>query len=82
MAQVNNPSNTVEAANKIILSPTTVPQPQYESTLKKYYMAEIKKVDFTSPVAAAEFINGWINTLTHGHIPSLVESGTYCSLCL
>jgi serine protease inhibitor len=81
VTQVNNPSNTVEAANQIFLSQTTAPQLQYENILKKYYMAEIEKVDFTSPVAAAELINRWINMLTHGQIPSLVDSGTYCSLC-
>jgi serine protease inhibitor len=38
-------------------------------------MAQIEKVDFSSPVSAAQFINGWVNMLTHGKIPSLVESG-------
>jgi serine protease inhibitor len=81
MTQVNSPSNTVEVANKIFLSETIAPQSQYESILKKHYMAQIEKVDFTSPVAAAELINRWVNDLTHGLIPSLVEPGTYCSVC-
>lgn len=72
--QVNNPPNTVEAANQIFLSHTITPQPQYETILKKHYMAQIEKVDFSSPVSAAQFINRWVNVLTHGHIPSLVES--------
>jgi serine protease inhibitor len=76
ITQVNNPSNIVEAANQIFLSHTLTPQLQYESVLKKHYMAQIEKVDFSSPVSAAQFINGWVNMLTHGQIPSLVESGT------
>jgi serine protease inhibitor len=67
----------VEAANQIFLSQTITPQPQYESVLKKHYMAEIEKVDFSSPDAAVQVINRWVNMLTHGQIPSLVEAGTY-----
>jgi serine protease inhibitor len=77
MTQVNNPSNTVEAANQIFLSHTVAPQLQYESVLKEHYMAQVEKVDFSSPASAAQSINGWVNMLTHGQIPSLVEPGTY-----
>ncbi|XP_021937997.1 serine protease inhibitor 42Dd-like isoform X2 [Zootermopsis nevadensis] len=74
--QVNNPSNRVEAANQIFFSHTITPQQQYEGILKKHYMTEIEKVDFTSPVYAAELINTWVNMHTHGQIPSLVDPGS------
>jgi len=67
----------VEAGNRIFLSSTFTPQPQYQNILKKYYSADIARVDFPSPVYAAQSINGWVNTVTHGQIPSLVDPGMY-----
>ena len=75
--QVNNPPNVVEAGNRIFLSRNFTPQTQYQNTLKKYYNADIAMVDFPSPLYAAQSINGWVNMVTHGQIPSLVEPGMY-----
>jgi serine protease inhibitor len=70
----------VEAANQIFLSNNIAPQPQYQSILKKYYYSEIERVDFSSPLYAAQTINTWVNMLTHGKIPSLVDPGMYYNL--
>lgn len=67
----------VEAGNRIFLSNTFTPQPRYQNVLKKYYYAEIERVDFPSPVNAAQSINGWVNKVTHGQIPTLVDPGMY-----
>jgi serine protease inhibitor len=67
----------VEVGNRIFLSSTFTPQPQYQNILKKYYYADIARVDFPSTVQAAQSINGWVNMVTHGQIPSLVDPGMY-----
>jgi serine protease inhibitor len=72
----------VEAANQIFLSHTITPQLQYQNILKKYYYAEIERVDFSSPGYAAQSINRWVNMLTHGQIPFLVDPGMYYNLLL
>jgi serine protease inhibitor len=77
ITQVNKPPNVVEAANQIFLSNTIAPQPKYQNILKKYYDAEMERVDFSSPGYAAQAINRWVNMLTHGQIPSLVDQGMY-----
>ena len=77
ITQVNNPPNVVEAGNRIFLSSTFTPQPQYQNILKKYYYADIARVNFPSPLYAAQSINGWVNMVTHGQIPSLVDPGMY-----
>uniref|UniRef100_A0A1V1FYH4 Putative serine protease 27 n=1 Tax=Reticulitermes speratus TaxID=60591 RepID=A0A1V1FYH4_9NEOP len=74
--QVNKPPNVVEAANQIFLSNTIAAQPKYQNILKKYYDAEMERVDFSSPGYAAQAINRWVNMLTHGQIPSLVDPGS------
>jgi len=75
--QVNNLPNVVVAGNRIFISSTFNPQLQYQNILKKYYDADITKVDFPSPVYAAQVINNWVNTVTHGQIPFLVDPGMY-----
>jgi len=67
----------VEAGSRLFLSSTFNPQPQYQNILKKYYYADIERVDFPSPVYAAQSINRWVNMVTHGQIPSLVDPGMY-----
>jgi serine protease inhibitor len=67
----------VEAGNRIFLSSTFTPQSQYQNILKKYYNADIATVDFPSPLYAAQSINGWVNMVTRGQIPSLVDPGMY-----
>jgi serine protease inhibitor len=75
--QVNKPPNVVEVGNRVFLSSTFTPLRQYQDTLKNYYYADIARVDFPSPVYAAQSINSWVNMVTHGQIPSLVHSGMY-----
>lgn len=82
ITQVNNPPNVVEAGNRIFLSKIFTPQPQYQNILNKYYYADIEVVDFPKPVYAAQSINGWVNTVTHGQIPTLVDPGMYYNLLL
>ena len=72
----------VEAGNRIFLSKIFTPQPQYQNILNKYYHAEIEVVDFPKPVYAAQSINRWVNTVTHGQIPILVDPGMYYNLLL
>lgn len=74
--QVKNPPNVVEAGNRIFISSTFSPQQQYQITLNQYYRADIARVDFLSPLYAAQSINGWVNMVTHGQIPSLVDPGS------
>ena len=73
--QVNTPGTKVEAANQIFMSHKITPHSQYETMLKTYYFSNIEKVDFSSSETAAQTINRWVNMLTHGLIPTLVEPG-------
>ncbi|KAJ9580160.1 hypothetical protein L9F63_004177 [Diploptera punctata] len=77
--QVNTPGTKVEAANQVFLSQNITPQTQYETMLKNHYFSNIEKVDFSKPIVAAEVINRWVNMLTHGLIPVLVEPGKLSS---
>lgn len=77
--QVNNPPNVVEAGNRIFLSKNFTPQPRYQNILKQYYNAEIQVVDFPMPVYAAQSINRWVNMVTHGQIPTLIDPGSISS---
>jgi len=77
LTQVNNPPNVVRAGSRIFVSKNFTPQLQYQNALNRYYHADIEKVDFSSPPYAAQSINSWVNTVTQGQIPSLVDPGMY-----
>jgi len=60
-------------ANSLWCDDGFVPKPEYVSTLKEHYWAEIQALDFRSPVSAGR-VNSWAQEKTRGRIPTVVAS--------
>lgn len=48
----------------------------FKDVASKSFNAEITDTRFNNPVTASTKINDWVNRVTRGKIPSLVEPGT------
>lgn len=47
----------------------------YEITVKSAYDVDIEPLDFSNSKGAAETMNKWVNDVSHGLIPDLVDAG-------
>lgn len=48
--------------------------PRFAQTLRQFYGAESRSLDFSAPAAAVAAVNEWTREKTAGHIPSILES--------
>lgn len=62
----------LEIANGLFVDKKVKLKPAFLSTLKQFYDAGAKTLDFKSPAAVTE-INSWVSTNTRGKIPTIIE---------
>ena len=67
-----DPSTVINIANSIWYRNGYSVNPDFISTNKSYYEAEVRGLDFSSP-DAVKTINGWCSQKTHGRIDKIVE---------
>lgn len=67
-----DPKVTFEIANSIWYRPELDVLPAFIDVNRQYFDAEVASIDFNSPDALTR-INGWVNTNTHGKIPTIIE---------
>lgn len=67
-----DPSTTLESANSIWSSKLINLQKSFIKSADKYFDAEVRNVDFSSP-ATKNAINSWCSEKTHGCIKSIVD---------
>lgn len=65
----------MESANGAFISNTLTVNSEYERNLKKYYKADIKKLDYSDRTGAANVVNHWVRNITHGWIGDIVNPG-------
>lgn len=65
----------IEAANKVFVSDQYQTKYAYENVLKNYYNSETQPLSFSNPARAAQTINNWVDTKTHGQITKLIDAG-------
>ncbi|XP_068082596.1 uncharacterized protein [Anabrus simplex] len=71
--QVYNSGYTVELGNRMFVSYKVITRKEFQDALSKYYYADVRQIDFSTPQIAATTINDWVNNKTHGFINRLVE---------
>lgn len=65
----------MQIANRLFTADDLQLNAEYVDALKNYYLSDYRKVNFQSPEITATTINDWINGITHGLIPQLVDAG-------
>ncbi|KAJ3639326.1 hypothetical protein Zmor_002691 [Zophobas morio] len=73
----NTTSTVLESANSIFISDKYEVLSEYEKKVKRYYKADLTKVDFTNTNLAAKTINSWASRATHGLINNILGSSLY-----
>lgn len=48
---------------------------QYESVVRRLYLAELNKLNFNDPKSSADTVNAWVDKKTHGLIPTIIDEG-------
>ncbi|XP_052744245.1 probable RNA-directed DNA polymerase from transposon BS [Bicyclus anynana] len=61
-------------ASRIYLDDNLIPGQHFAALSESHYKTEIKKLNFGYPVAAAYYINQWVNYTTAGKITDLVNA--------
>lgn len=70
-----DPTVTLDIANSIWARKGYALHPNFVSTLKDYYQADITSLDFDDPLSP-KTINNWVSNKTAGRIPSIVDQLT------
>jgi len=65
---------TLEAANRVYAKSGFELQENFTKTVKEYFHAEVKQLDFTKSGPAATEINGWVEGVTRNKIKNLISS--------
>ncbi|MFI5139571.1 MAG: serpin family protein [Sphingobacteriales bacterium] len=68
-----DPNTTLNIANSIWYRQGFSVLPQFLQTDSSYFHAQAQSLDFTNPSAPGT-INNWVNTETHGKIPSIITT--------
>jgi serpin B len=68
-----DPSTTMQIANSIWYRSGFAVKQSFIDTTKSYFNATVSPLDFDDQSAALAAINGWVDTQTHGRIPTIVD---------
>lgn len=68
-----DPKATLQIANSIWYTNKFTPLPSFLKVNADNYNAEVAGLDFESPTAKDK-INNWVNSSTHGKIPSIIDA--------
>lgn len=65
----------MESENRIYKENDVSMAKKYKDIVKNVYRADIETLNFSNPDEASNAINMWVNNVTHGLIPTLVDRG-------
>ena len=65
----------LESRSKIYVAEDVSVRKDYETVVRSFYNADIQGLDFSDPERASTAVNEWVNNVTRGLIPTLVEKG-------
>lgn len=68
---------TLQNANALFISDKLKLKKLYKALAQGLYLAEVERLNFNNPKAAADSVNKWLNKKTHGLIPSIIDEGEY-----
>jgi serpin B len=68
-----DPNTTINIANSIWYRQGFSVLPQFLQTNTSYFNAQIAALDFSNVTSSLNTINNWVNTETHGKIPSIIS---------
>ncbi len=63
----------IEVANSVWYKESLPAKKSFSETVKEYYEAAFRGVDFSDKVGANELVNGWVNEKTRGKIPEIID---------
>jgi serpin B len=63
----------IEVANSVWYKESLPAKKSFSETVKEYYEAAFRGVDFSDKVGAKELVNGWVNEKTRGKIPEIID---------
>ena len=63
----------IEVANSVWYKESLPAKKSFSETVKEYYGAAFRGVDFSDKEGAKELINGWVNEKTRGKIPEIID---------
>lgn len=69
-----DPSTQLGIANAIWYRQGLAVNSSFLNTTRSSFGAEVQSADFANVPATLASVNGWVNTQTHGNIPSILES--------
>lgn len=70
---VKSPQSKLEMANRIYIDKRLQIVPTYYELISKYFRSTAVTIDFASNEEAAQSINAWVESETHGKIKSLIN---------
>ncbi|XP_011178593.2 serine protease inhibitor 42Dd [Zeugodacus cucurbitae] len=70
---VKAPQSKLEMANRIYVDRRLQIIPSYQALLSRYFQSSAVTVDFARNVEAAQSINAWVESETHGKIKNLID---------
>ncbi len=79
--EVTVAGSTLELASQVFLSDKVALNPKYQESLA-HYRAAVQSLNMSDTAHVAGTVNKWINSATHGLVPSLLEEGeVHASRC-
>lgn len=68
---------TLESETQVFIAENEKLNPRYQQSVKENFYSEVKFVNFANGDSTAKLINDWVNKVSNGLIPNLVNKGIF-----
>ncbi|XP_046387440.1 serine protease inhibitor-like [Ischnura elegans] len=75
MLHANRSSTSLECANAIFADANRPLLPDFEYLAETHYASAVRGVDLQNASTAADAVNGWVSSATHGRITNVISAG-------